>query len=244
MPCLQLVLDGIHCHRSTFGGAERRACGRRQQLRVRDLWCASTSRSLSADCYAIACRAGHDLICDSAIVRISNALAAARGSVGARPSAHKAWSDRMRQDAIHLDHGPDQAIKRPVFNWSVQSHAEDFQQPTNLVGQIHCPLEQSFTRAQKLRDNRQCIQLRRAALARRKPCLCEPQIHIEHDRSGTSHPAKYSIFCLPCSQLCCDPIGNSAKVQGQPNYACFPPLLLTAENGPKRTFALPPHAAL
>ena len=38
-------------------------------------------------------------------------------------------------------------------------------------------------------------------------------------------PPLYSIFCLPCSQLCCDPIVSSTKVQGQPNYACSPPSL-------------------
>lgn len=44
------------------------------------------------------------------------------------------WDERMCENIVQLDHRPYQAIKRPVFHCSGQSHAEDFQQPTNLVG--------------------------------------------------------------------------------------------------------------
>lgn len=57
--------------------------------------------------------------------------------------------NRMPQDAIHLKHRPYQATKRPVLHCSGQAHAEYFQQPTDLVSQIHCLLEQGLSRAQK-----------------------------------------------------------------------------------------------
>src|SRR6056297_1624446 len=57
-------------------------------------------------------------------------------------------------------------------------------------------------------------------------------MHSAHDRSDTSSPAKYSIIYLPCSQLCCDPIGSSTSEQRQPSYACFEPNLMVAASRP------------
>jgi hypothetical protein len=47
-------------------------------------------------------------------------------------------------------------------------------------------------------------------------------VDSSRDRGDASNPTLYFILCVSCSQICCDPIGSSNKVQGQHNYPCCP----------------------
>ena len=91
------------------------------------------------------------------------------------------------------------------------------------VGSSHRPQSRSVRPDTASPANNLQYRLPRRQVTLEQPFPLLSAMHSAQARSDTSNPAKFSIVCLPHSQIACDPIGSSTSVQGQPNYAGYGP---------------------